>query len=92
MQSPPRTMEKRSAATPCEMMRWSDKCRYSDPGQPGSVKSEDAGPGRCELSFPHTLAGTTNGCRYSRVSMASASWSLTNDSVEGLMCSLRPSR
>ena len=39
-----------------------------------------------------TLAGTTNGARYSRVSMASASESFTNDSVEGLMCSLRPSR
>lgn len=40
----------------------------------------------------HTLAGTTNGCRYSRVSMASASWSFTNDSADGLMWSLRPSR
>ena len=39
-----------------------------------------------------TLVGTTNGARYSRVSMASASESLTNDSVEGLTCSLRPSR
>ena len=39
-----------------------------------------------------TLVGTTNPGRYSRVSMASASESLTNDSVEGLTCSLRPSR
>ena len=38
-----------------------------------------------------TFAGTTNGS-YSRVSIASASESFTNDSVEGLMWSLRPSR
>ena len=36
--------------------------------------------------------GTTNPVRYSRVSIVSASESLTNDSVDGLMCSLRPSR
>ncbi len=39
-----------------------------------------------------TVVGTTNGARYSRVSIASASESLTNDSVEGLMWSFRPSR
>ena len=44
------------------------------------------------LNQPHTFAGTTNGARYSRVSIASASESFTNDSVDGLICSLRPSR
>ena len=40
----------------------------------------------------YTLAGTTNAARYSRVSIASASESPSNDSVEGLIRSLRPSR
>ena len=39
-----------------------------------------------------TTAGTSNPLRYLRVSMASAWASSTNDSVEGLMWSLRPRR
>jgi hypothetical protein len=52
-----------------------------EPQSPGL--SEETGS--LGTSCGQTLLGTTNGARYSRVSIASASESLTNDSVDGLI-------